>query len=296
MARTLDVNALLLLETVASAGSLTRASTSSGLSIATISRRIALLEQQVGTVVLKRNSRGMAPTPVGLKLLEHARRISAEAREALSQATEMQAGLHGTLRVSLPAEFGHSWLGRAVAEFAVAHPDILLEIDTHDGTVDVVQDPYDVVVVLGEPSVTHLVRRRLATLRRGLYAAPKYLERYGTPETLDDLATHRCLGTTLHRDEGVWTFSRRRHHRSVAATWRATVDHIGLLRELVVGGVGIGMLNEILCQSDVRTGRLQRLLPEWSGPPLQATAMITSRKLIPRRSRAFVDFVARQLG
>lgn len=292
----LDVQALLLLDTVASAGSLTRASLLSGQSIATISRRIALLEQQVGTMVLKRSSRSMALTPVGAKLLEYARRIAAEAHEALTEATEMQSGLRGLLRVSLPTEFGQSWLGRAVAEFAVAYPDISLEIETHEGAVDVVRAPHDVVVVLGEPPPSHLVRRRLATLRRGLYASPRYLERYGLPEALEDLERHRCLVTALQRDEKVWTFSRRQRRRSVETEWRATVSHIGLLRDMVIGGAGIGMLNDVLCEGDIRAGRLRRLLPEWSGPVLQATAVIPSRKLIPRRSRAFVDFLGQHVS
>ena len=296
MAANMDVASLLVLDVVVSAGSLTRASLLSGQSIATLSRRIALLEQQVGTIVLKRNSRSMALTPVGAKLLEYARRISAEAKDALTEATEMQSGLRGLLRVSLPTEFGQSWLGRAVAEFAVAYPDISLEIETHEGSVDVVSTPYDVVVVLGEPPPSHMVRRRLATLRRGLYAAPRYLERYGMPASLEDLERHRCLVTALQRDERVWTFSRRQRRHSVETDWRATVGHIGLLRDMVIGGAGIGMLNDVLCEGDVKAGRLQRLLPEWSGPELQATAVIPSRKLIPRRSRAFVDFLGQNVS
>jgi DNA-binding transcriptional LysR family regulator len=183
-----------------------------------------------------------------------------------------------------------------VASFAVAFPNVTLEIGTYDGVVDLIRDPCDVAVLLRAPPDSRLIRKRLATLRRGIYAAPSYLERHGLPETLEGLSLHRCIVTELQREERIWTFSRQRRRRSVETQWRAVVSSIGMLRELVLGGAGIGMLNEILCRNDIRTGRLVRVLPDWDGPPLHATAVLPSRHLVPRRSRVFLDFISRELG
>ncbi len=292
----LDLNALLLFQKVVDAGSLTRAATATRLSIATISRRLSALERQLGSALLERNARRLSPTPLGRTILERCRRIDGEVSAALDLATEARSGLGGTLRVSLPAEFGQAWLGRATAAFLIAHPDVVLDIHTNEGTIDFARDECDLAIVLREPPNSRLVRRRLTSLRRGLFAAPAYLDANGMPSSLEDLTSHACLVTELQREIGVWTFSQKRRQRSFEPKWRATVANIGMLRELVVGGAGIGMLNDILCRNDVRSGRLVRLFPDWEGPPLHATAVIPGHRMISRRSRAFLDFIARDMG
>ncbi len=111
-----------------------------------------------------------------------------------------------------------------------------------------------------------MVRKRIATLQRGLFVSPGYLDRYGQPDGLADLSQHRCLITELQRLNKTWTLSQKRQHRNLEPNWHATVANIGLLRELVLGGAGIGMLNDALCSNDVRAGRLVRLFPELERP------------------------------
>ncbi|WP_398467374.1 LysR family transcriptional regulator [Tardiphaga sp.] len=289
----LDLNALMLFQAIAKAGSLTRAAAETHLSIPTISRRLAAFEQEIGGPLLERTSRRLSPTPLGHGMLEHAQRISAEAKAAQEFAVEIRTGLRGSLRLSVPSEFGQAWLGRAAAAFMVAHPDVVLEIQTNDGSVDFARDGCEIAIVLRELPSTRMVRKRLTSLGRGLFASPAYLRQHGTPQSLEDLLNHRCLVTDLQRDNRVWSLSQRRRQRDVEPKWHAIVANIGLLRELVVGGAGIGMLNDALCQSDLRSGRVVRLFPEWHGPPLTATAVIPGHRSISRRSRIFLDFIYR---
>ena len=288
-----DLNALMLFQAIAKAGSLTRASAEIHLSIPTISRRLAEFEREIGGPLLERTSRRLSPTPLGHAMLEHAQRISVEAKAAQEVAVELRTGLRGSLRLSVPSEFGQAWLGRAAAAFMVAHQDVVLEIQTNDGTVDFARDGCEVAIVLRELPSTRMVRKRLTSLERGLFVSPAYLRRHGTPDSLEDLLNHRCLVTDLQRDDRVWSLSQRRRQRDVEPKWHAIVANIGLLRELVVGGAGIGMLNDVLCQSDLRSGRVVRLFPEWHGPPLTATAVIPGHRSISRRSRTFLDFIYR---
>jgi DNA-binding transcriptional LysR family regulator len=225
-------------------------------------------------------------------MLAHAARIAGEAQLAQDVAAEMRTGVSGRLRLSLPAEFGQAWLGRAAAAFMVAYPDVVLDIQTNDGSVDFARDGCDVAVVLRTLPDSRMVRKRLGSLERGLFAAPSYLQRQGMPRALDDLDAHRCLITQLQRDENTWDLFHKRRKRTVQPEWHATVPSIGLLRELVLGGAGIGMLNDALVQADLRNSRLVRLLPEWRGPPVTATAVIPGHRLITKRSRLFLDFIA----
>lgn len=292
----IDLNALMLFQEVVSAGSITRACATTGISKSTISRKLTQLENEVGSLILKKNSRTLAVTGIGRTLYEYARRIAAEAVNAGLETAEMQSTLGGTLRVSMPTDFGVAWLGRVVAAFAVQHPDIRLEIDMNSGAVDLVKEPYDIAIHLGQPSPSRLVYRRLAALSRGIYASPDYLEKWGVPKTINELSEHHCIITEQQRSEGVWTFRNASRRRRVEVSGRAVVNNIGLVRELVIGGVGIGVLNHSLCHNDVAAKRLVRILSSWESPPLQATALILSRDRIPRKTRAFLDFIALRLG
>jgi len=296
MKEAFDVNAMLLFAEVVRAGSLTRASETTGLSKATISRKLAVLEESLGALLLKKNSRSLAPTAIGTRLIDYARRVDAEVKDAILEVDELQSGLSGTLRVSIPMEFGNAWLGKAVADFALAYPEISLEVSINNGVVDLVREPHDIAVILGSLPDSRLIHRRLTTLRRAAYASPKYLEAHGTPKTLEELAAHRCIVTELQRKDGVWTFLKRKQkqHIEVVAA-HATVANISLVRELVLGGVGIGILNDVLCTNDLKSGRLIRILPDWESPPLHTTAIMLRRNLIPKRNRLFLDFMVRRL-
>ncbi len=146
--RAIDLNALMLFQTVVHAGSLTSAAKITNLSIATISRRLAEFEKELGSALLEKTSRRLSPTTLGDAMLVHAGRIAREAEIAQDVAIEVQTGMRGTLKLSVPAEFGHAWLGRAAAAFMVLHPDIKLEIQINDGAVDFSRDGCDVAIVL----------------------------------------------------------------------------------------------------------------------------------------------------
>ncbi|UPJ76867.1 LysR family transcriptional regulator [Bradyrhizobium sp. 187] len=295
MAAGFEVDALLLFSEVVRSGNLTRASDATGLSKATISRRLASLEEQVGSLLLKRNSRGLAPTSIGMRLLEYAERIEAEVKEARIEVDELQSGTRGTLRLSIPIEFGNAWLGKAVAEFALEYPDVSLIVATNNGVVDLVREQFDVAIMLGRLPDSRLIHRKLTSLRRAAYASPKYIERHGMPKTLEDLSQHRCIVTELQKRDGVWTFLKRAQRRHVDVAAHATVANISLVRELLLAGVGIGILNDVMCANDLKHARLVRVLPDWDSPPLHTSAVTLKRTLLPKRNRLFLDFMVRRL-
>jgi DNA-binding transcriptional LysR family regulator len=292
----IDLNSLMLFRAVVDAGSLTAVCAATRLSKSTISRRIARLEEEIGALLLKRNTRKLGPTDIGKALYQRCERIAAEVSEAGMEAAEQHSDLRGLLRVSVPSDFGVGWLGHAVAKFSVQHPNIELEMGVNSGEIDLVGEPYDIVIHLGKLPASRLVSRRLAALARGAYASPKYLASAGAPQAVDDLRAHRCIVTELQRNEGVWTLRRDGQRRRVPVKGHITVNNVTLARELAAGGAGIAILPHALCEKHVRNHRLVRVLTGWESPPLQATALILSRDRIPRKVRMFLDFLAGDLG
>ena len=107
---------------------------------------------------------------------------------------------------------------------------------------------------------------------------------------------HDCILTGQQRQDGVWTFRNRSQHRYTEVVGKVLVNNIGIARELAIGQVGLAMLPNVMCRNDVRTNRLVRVLTEWESPPMHATALMLSRKGIPAKTRAFLDFLAASLA
>lgn len=294
MKRKLDLNALLLFYEVVEAGSINRAAARSGAPKSTISRKLSFLEDQVGAVLLKKSGRGLTLTDVGRELYDHCERIAAEVETAGLGAIRAQTELRGTLRVSMPVDFGTAWLSSAIAAFALRYPEIRLAIEANSRWIDVTEEPYDVAVQFGPVRDRQVVSRRLGRLTRGIYASPAFLQAHGVPRDVDDLARFDCIVTDHQRNEGVWTF-RDPDGAPVAVAGRVTVNSVAVARELVVGGVGLGILPNIMCRNDLRANRLVRVLPEQNSPSLEVAATFLGRRKESRRLRAFVDFMAAEL-
>ncbi len=295
MTRKLDLNALLLFFEVVNARSIGSASKKLDIPKSTVSRKLMFLEDQLGAVLFKKGGRKLAVTDIGQVLYEHCERIAAEIEEAGLGTTRMQTELRGMLRVSMPVDFGTGWLSSAIAAFAVSYPDIHLVIDANSRWIDVSVEPYDVAVQLGTLPETHGGVRRLASITRGVYASPAFLQRKGVPVSVDDFEHFDCVVTEHQRAEGVWNFRSGHGVKVIDVTGRITVNHIGVARELVIGGVGLGILPNIMCQNDIKTKRLIRVLTDWESPSLQVSATFLGKRKESRRLRAFLDFMERKL-
>ncbi|MCW5679855.1 MAG: LysR family transcriptional regulator [Xanthobacteraceae bacterium] len=295
MAKKLDLNALILFYEVVNSQSLTRAADKLRVPKSTISRKVTLLEQQLGSQLLKRGPRKISLTDIGRVLYNHSQKIVSEIEDAGFQASQMQSELSGVLRVSLPVDFGVSWLGRLIAEFAIAHPNIQLDVEINNRWVDVSQEPYDVAIHLGPPRNAHLPVKVFTSLTRGIYASPSYLKRSGAVKSIEDLQHNDCIVTEHQREEGIWKFIARGSTRIIDIQPRIVVNNIGIAREIAIGGLGLGILPNVMCKNDVAANRLVRLLPEWKSPPLQAAAFYSGRRRMPRKTKALIDFLSQRL-
>jgi DNA-binding transcriptional LysR family regulator len=292
----LDLNTLMLFHEVVKTGSLTSASERLGVPRSTLSRRLLQLEKDMGSLLLKKSTRKLAPTDIGLSLFEHCEKIAAEATLVAEKASRMQTNLHGTLRVAMPIEFGTAWLGKAASDFAIRYPEMQIEINVSGRVVDLIDESVDIAITYGQPKASQLTQRRLASVSSGIYASPAYLERCGTPRSLDDVLPHDCVVTEIQQREGVWQFRSQNRRRSVGVNGRIRVNSIRLARELVIGGAGLGLLPHMMCENHVASGQLIRVLPSWNGPSLRVVALFLSRTSIPKKTRVFLDFVVEQLA
>jgi DNA-binding transcriptional LysR family regulator len=287
---------LMLFHEVLRSGGMSSASARLGIAKSTISRSLARLEQGMGTLLVKRSTRRLAPTEVGREVFAHCEAIASQLALVRAATEQSRSKLQGTLRVSMPNEFGSAWLGAAISEFAIRYPELRLEIDVNTHTVDLIAESYDVALHFGQLKSSGFTYRRLATLPRGLYASPAYLARVGAIRTPEDLRDHPFVITDVQKREAAFVLRGPEGRQTVKMTGRIAVNSMRLARELVVGGAGIGLLPNRMSDAYVASGGLVQLLPKWQAPSVQAGATVLAREGISYKTRLFLDFIAERLA
>jgi DNA-binding transcriptional LysR family regulator len=289
----IEPNDLLLFAHVADLGSFSRAAEKTGLPKSTVSRRLAALEQALGERLLLRTTRRQSLTEFGSLLLEHARQVVAEVDAVGALHERRQAAPSGRLRVSMPSDVASLLLADALAGFVAAHPQITLELDLSARRVDLLSEGFDLAVRIGElPSDSLLAARRLVTLPAGLFASATYIAENGVPRTPQDLARHRALRLLATNGEpGKWVLTRGEARWEDVPPGRVTANSPEVLIRLARAGAGIAAVPDYFAAADVKQGVLHRLLPDWSLPGLTASAVFPGRKLMPPKTRAFIDML-----
>ena len=184
---------------VAEAGSLSAGARSLGVSQPTLSRRVAALEQRLGSELFWRGSRGLERTEAGELLLGRARRRAEEVRELEIAMTGRDDALAGPVRVTSTEGLALHWLTPALADFQAGHPAIEIAIAPQTQLLDLLRREADIALRLGRPRQPDLVARKVFDMAFALYASRRYLDRRGRPQQPEDLAGHQGVGF----DEGL---------------------------------------------------------------------------------------------
>lgn len=263
-----------------------------GVPNSTLSRRISALEKAIGLRLLHRTTRKIELTEAGQIYFERCKRIVDEARLAHEQLGDMLAQPSGVLRVSFPVDFAVTYLAPLIAEFANLYPGITFDFNLTSRRVDLVSEPFDVAIRMGESDDSQLIARQLVQLTPRLYASPGYLRRAGEPAKPAELARHECVGILK---AGAWTLHDGKRSTTVSIGGRFTLNSVGMIRRLATLGMGIILVPEEVVADELASGKLRRILPAWHGTPTPVYAM-TETRLLPAKTQRFIEFLRERLG
>ena len=293
-----DANDLLIFARVAECGSFTRAAERLGLPKSTVSRRISLLENQLGERLIQRTTRRLILTEFGQGLLEHARQVAEEVDAVAALAAYRQVRPSGRLRVSMPGDFAHLLLIDMLAAFVAMHPAVTLELDLSPRRVDLLGESFDIALRVGDlPDEAMLTARRIAVFPQGLYAAPTYLSERGDPESPEQLVEHDALRLQSRGGEAIpWSLRRGEQVWDGVPNGRLTANSPELLIGLAVAGAGIIAVPDYFAAPHVQRGQLRRVLCPWQLPAVTAWAVFPGRRLMPAKTRAFLDMLLAAFG
>ncbi|GAA5231709.1 LysR family transcriptional regulator [Verticiella sediminum] len=268
-----------------------------GLVASSVARQVDALEGELGVSLFTRSTRALAPTEAGERLFERAVRILHDLREARSEVTAIEQGVHGLLRLSCLPAFARRhvlpWLG----DFNDRYPGIRIELDLTERIVDPVVERVDLVLRVGQQPDSSLVGQRLGTHRYLMCAAPAYLARHGEPTCLAELDGHRLIDRRHSTSMRGWRELIGTPRAACAPSFVLECDDCDARRLAVIQGLGIALMPNWSVGAEVASGTLREIALS-DVAPLPPSGIYALRAL-PRASariRAFTDYLAAKLA
>jgi DNA-binding transcriptional LysR family regulator len=291
----MDWDKLRVFHAVAEAGSFTHAGEALNLSQSAVSRQISALEESLNVPLFHRHARGLILTEQGELLYSTAREVFAKLAMTEGLLTESKDRPKGPLKVTTSVGFGSIWLTPRIREFLELYPDIQVAMVVDDSELDLSMREADVAIRMSPPRQPDLVQRHLMTVRVHLYAAPDYLKKHGTPRRAEELDQHRLI---IYGDESrapisninwvLETGLKPGHERRPILQVNNTY---GLLRA-VSSGIGIAAMADYVA---AEAPELVRVLPELTGPPVEAYFVYPEELRSSKRISVFRDFLIRKV-
>lgn len=287
-----DLNDIRLLVEVVRKGAVTRGAAALGIPAATASRKLSLLEKQLGVRLLERTARHFQLTEIGQAYYAAALRVVEDIEQANAALSGINAAPSGHLHIAAPPDFATFFMAPSIASFAAKYPDIRISMQLSSKRVDLLEEGFDVAVRMGTLKDSNLVSRHLTTLTRSFYASTAYAAKNGILKTPGDVAS--ATNILLEAYAGYSELMLQRLDtpdikQAIHADGQIRLNSLTMLRQLLLEGAGIGLVPDRLMDEDVRQGRMVNILPGWRASDIDASMLYRHRTLMPQSVRLFVE-------
>jgi DNA-binding transcriptional LysR family regulator len=274
---------------VVAAGSLSGAARRLRISLAMVSKRLAHLEQRLGTRLIHRTTRRLSLTEAGERFHADVVDILSAARAAEARVSGQEKEMAGNLRISAPTSFGRLYVAPFLSAFLDNHPRIAVQLDLSDGFVDLAAERIDVAIRITGAVPASLVAHRLGDSPRVLCAAPSYVEKHGVPTTVAQIRGRDQLAAV---GQLPWRLEGPAGAAIIDGTSRVQTNSSEVVRELTLAGAGVALRSLWDVDHDIASGRLLRLLPDYAGASDAGIYAVHPRApLVPASVTAFVDYL-----
>jgi DNA-binding transcriptional LysR family regulator len=282
-----DLDGIEVFVKVLESGSFSRAAKLLGMPNSTVSAKVSALEKRLGVTLLQRTTRKLRATPAGETYFQQCVLALEQLQAAESELTSAQREPRGLLRVTAPADIGHSLLATLVRGFLQQYPKTEVELVVTNRVLDLIAEGVDLAIRAGALADSGLIAKRFSVGHFGLWASPAYLKKRGTPSHPRDLAPQECLRFSLFKDNRVELTNGKERAR-VVASGRLRADDFETLKAFALLGEGIAYLPSFLCVEEAGQKRLQRILPEWRGDAVTFSFVYPAQRFVAPKVRAFI--------
>jgi len=293
----IDLNDLIVFAAVVETGGFSAAAQRLGVAPAKVSLEVARLESQLGVALFARTTRRVVPTEAGQALHAQCGPLLLGLRTAVETVHAPSAALTGSLRVTAPIDLVSLSVAPALSRFAALHPALSIDLRSADRIVDLVAEGIDVAIRMGWLRDSSLRAVKLGEFDQYIVASPEYLRSAGTPREPEDLAGMDWIAMTRLPTPLTWQLTGPDGSvRTVQTRARIKTDSSGALRAMLLNGAGVSILHQYSVDEDIRSGRLVRVLPEWSAARGGTWAVLPPGRHLGRNAQAFIAFYREYLN
>lgn len=281
---------------VAKHASFIKAARALNLAQTTVSKRVAALEQSLGLKLLLRTTRSVRMTDEGTKVFQWAQKILETMNDMHEDLAVDQAELMGPIRVSASSRLGRDYVAPALSKLKWTYPGIDVWLEIMDRRVDLMGEEFHLDVRSGKADEPNVIGHQIAQSSRILCAAPKYLEKYGSPRNLADVSRHQCL---MFRDRnepfGIWTLKGPSGYEDVHVTGELASNDNDVVLGWAHDGHGIMIAADWFVATSIKRGKLKRVLPNWY-QPVDVWAISTQRTNQSAKVRIFIEYLKAEMA
>lgn len=278
--------------------SFSKAAKESACSASLASKQVSWLEGRLGAKLLNRSTRRLSLTDTGEAYYLQSLKVLSEAEIATNLVAEVHGKAFGTLRVTCPSGLGATVFNQAFAAFSLKYPTITLETRLTDEFIDFTEGRIDFALrLVSDLDDSSLIAEKLASVQMHVCAAPRYLERHGTPKILQDLQGHNCLRYTHTRTgSDVWHLGNGHASECVPISGNYRANNPMFMKAAVVQGLGIAVLPCYIHQEELKAGLIKHVLPEYKMEDLNLYLVRQHQDHIPLKMKLFASFVKDWVG
>ena len=284
----MDWDKLRIFHAVADAGSLTHAGDTLHLSQSAVSRQIRALEDSLNTTLFHRHARGLILTEQGELLFDATKSMNKRLEAASARIRDSEEEAFGDLRVTTTTGFGTLWLAPRLPKLYEKYPDLKIDLMLEERVLDLPMREADVAIRMKEPSQADLIRKRLMSVRMRLYASKAYIEKNGTPETIEDMSEHRLICQSLNSIQVAAGATLVQHLMTQDIPNLLTVNNYFGVLQGILNNIGIGVLPDYVTE-DFRD--LVRVLPDLESGEVPVFLAYPEELRQSKSISAFRDFV-----
>ena len=284
--------AMRLFTVVADEGSLSAAGRRLGIPLASVSRNLAALEQDLGVRLITRTTRHLSLTKAGLDYRETVTRMLEELSAAEARLAGERSEPRGELAVTAPVAFGRLHVLPIVSEFLKRHAQVNVRLLLLDRPVDLIDEGLDIAVRIGVLPDSSLIGLRVGTVRNVICASPAYLKAHGTPRSPDDLSTHDCITFSALQLADRWVLSEGAKQKRVRVRSRLQVNTAEAAVDAAIAGLGITRVLSYQAAAALADGSLRAVLAGSDDHESPVTLLHREERLALAKVRTFTEFAA----
>lgn len=281
---------------VVETGSITKAAEQMNIAKSAVSKRLSVLENNLGIKLINRTTRMSSITEAGQQYYQRSKLIIDEVQELDSQTSSDNRALEGLLNIALPLSFGLCHLAPALDEFLQLHPDLKLNINFSDQKIDIVEQGVDLAFRIGHLENSSLQARKIAPIKHVLCASAEYLNTHGNPKTLEDLKPHKFLKYGGNELSGLKFLGEDGNETTVHLEPNFTANNGDFLKSLAISNHGMTYLPTFIVWQSLKNGELVEVLPQYQLPAMFAYAVYPPNRHLPLKVRSLIDFLVDRFG